>query len=108
MSEDHGDELAQARAFLLAAPGPAIPDEAAALRLLAALDVEVAESPTGEDDQPGPDAFQIAGHRRRRAYVWAHLAQRRSEFEDAAAAAVRAWQQAEAEAARAALQTVGR
>lgn len=102
MNEHQVDELAQARVYLLSAPGPVIADEAAALRLLAQLDIEL--SVILGDGQHGPDPYELAGHRRRRAYVWAHLAQLRPEaFEEAAAAAVSAWNEAEGVVTRAAL-----
>jgi hypothetical protein len=86
MDNEHQDaapahELDQARAFLLAQTTPAAAEPVDALRLLAELDAEADElyalaergTPAALDD--------IAGYRRRRAYVWVHLAQQRPEFE---------------------------
>ncbi|WP_327072062.1 hypothetical protein [Kitasatospora sp. NBC_01302] len=103
MDEDQGDELDQARAHLLSAPGPEAGDPLAALRLLARLDAE-ADALLVDDRQPDPD--ELAGYRRRRAYVWVHLAENRGEsvFTDTAAAAVRAWLDAEAAVIRGAVE----
>ncbi|MBV9026417.1 MAG: hypothetical protein JO362_22090 [Streptomycetaceae bacterium] len=106
MSEHRADELVQARRFLLSAPGPAVTNEVEALRLLAQIEGEADERLTLalEGTSPAPDEF--AGYRRRRAYVWARLAQLRPEFEQTAADAVRRWQ--EADVIRAAVEEAAR
>lgn len=107
MSEHQAaDELAQARAYLLAAPGPAVTNEAEARGLLAQLADEADELLTRalDDQQARPEADEIAGYRQRRAYVLVHLAKHHEEHEAAAAAAVSAWNEATADVMRAAVE----
>lgn len=89
--------------FLLRQSAPAVDSEAAALRLLVELGTEadelVAQAVQGE--RPDPEA--VAGYRRRRAYVLAHLAELRPEYAEAAADSIARWSEAEGEAIRAAV-----
>lgn len=90
------DELDQARAYLLAQTAPPAAEPVDALRLLAELDAE-ADGLYALAERGTPAALDdLAGYRRRRAYVWVHLAQGRPEFEKKARAEVAAWQAAEA------------
>ncbi|MGA5565297.1 hypothetical protein ACPCUV_29580 [Streptomyces platensis] len=103
MSQD-ADELAQARAYLLSASGPTVANETEALQLLAQIEAEADELSTRALDcvrSPEPD--EVAGQRRRRAYMWVRLAELRPEFMESATFAVRTWQDSEAEVIRAAV-----
>lgn len=88
-------------AALLAADGPAVVEPIDALRLLAAVECE-------RPDDDGPEHAKAA-RARRRAYVWTRAAERWPELADAAAAARRAWGEAESAAVLAAVeQSAGR
>lgn len=96
MTELQADELTQDRADLLSESGPEVSDPLEALRLLAALAEEgddlLAEALAGEPADPG----KLAEYHRRRAYVWARVADKCPPFEDVAEAEIQAWQTAEA------------
>ncbi|MFP8906158.1 hypothetical protein [Streptomyces atacamensis] len=92
------------RRLLLRQSSPPVDSPMAALRLLAELDAEgdelLAQARRGE--QPDPEA--VAGHYRRRAYVYVHLAESHPEFSEAAADSLTKWSEAETEAIRAAVE----
>jgi hypothetical protein len=90
-------------AQLLSGPGPAVAGPADALQLLDQLDGEADEllARALDGQRCGADPEERADLLKRRAYVWVHLARfHRALFEETAAEAVRAWQEADAEAIR--------
>lgn len=97
MNDEHqGDEFDQARAFLLAQPAPAAAEPVDALRLLAELARESDELYALAELGTPASLDEVAGFRRRRAYVWVHLAEKHPQFEETARAELAAWQAAEA------------
>jgi hypothetical protein len=111
MSEHQADadQLAGRHAWLLAVDGPPVGDEAQALRLLARVEADAdAALATAMENGRDVEPDEVADQVRRRAYVWVRLAQDRPEFEQAATAAVRAWDTAQAAATLSTLRAAAR